>query len=76
MAEYILEAAREGCVIDWLRFSLEIGLTQEVYKSIQDAVLKVGKEKLKPIKNELPEEVIIDRALVNYKDMIKFGAHA
>nr|XP_027112941.1 uncharacterized protein LOC113731733 [Coffea arabica] len=57
VAEYILEAAREGCVIDWLRFSREIGLTQEVYKSIQQAVLKVGKEKLKPIKNELAEEV-------------------
>lgn len=57
VAEYILEAAREGCVIDWLRFSREIGLTQEVYKSIQEAVLKVGKEKLKPIKNELAEEV-------------------
>ncbi|KAL3517927.1 hypothetical protein ACH5RR_020516 [Cinchona calisaya] len=57
VTEYILEAAREGCVIDWLRFSLEIGLTQEVYKNIQDIVTKVGKEKLKPIKNELPEEV-------------------
>lgn len=59
MTEYILEAAREGCIIDWYRFSGEIGLTQETYKNIQDAVAKVGKEKLKPIKNELPEEVII-----------------
>ncbi|KAL3828994.1 hypothetical protein ACJIZ3_017796 [Penstemon smallii] len=55
--EYILEAGKEGCSIDWARLCLEIGLTQEISKNIQDAVLKVGKEKLKPIKNELPEEV-------------------
>ncbi|CAI9107204.1 OLC1v1006509C2 [Oldenlandia corymbosa var. corymbosa] len=55
--EYILEAAREGCQIDWCRFAGEIELTQEAYQSIQDVVAKVGKEKLKPIKNELPEEI-------------------
>ncbi|GFP97356.1 werner syndrome ATP-dependent helicase [Phtheirospermum japonicum] len=55
--EYILEAAREGCSIDWARLCLELGLTQEMIKDIQDAIAKVGKEKLKPIKNELPEEV-------------------
>ncbi|KAI3450175.1 hypothetical protein Pfo_006840 [Paulownia fortunei] len=55
--EYILEAGREGCSIDWARLCLEIGLTQEIFKNVQDAVSKVGKEKLKPIKNELPEEV-------------------
>ncbi|XP_011080608.1 uncharacterized protein LOC105163818 [Sesamum indicum] len=55
--EYILEAGREGCPIDWLRLCLEIGLTQEIFKDIQGAISKVGKEKLKPIKNELPEEV-------------------
>ncbi|KAL0419366.1 UNVERIFIED_CONTAM: Werner syndrome ATP-dependent helicase [Sesamum radiatum] len=55
--KYILEAGREGCPIDWLRLCLEIGLTQEIFKDIQDAISKVGKEKLKPIKNELPEEV-------------------
>ncbi|KAL0435169.1 UNVERIFIED_CONTAM: hypothetical protein Sradi_0224800 [Sesamum radiatum] len=54
---YILEAGQEGCPIDWLRLCLEIGLTQEIFKDIQDAISKVGKEKLKPIKNELPEEV-------------------
>ncbi|KAK6163912.1 hypothetical protein DH2020_000776 [Rehmannia glutinosa] len=55
--EYILEAGREGCSIDWARLCLEIGLTQEITKNIQNAVAKVGKEKLKPIKNELSEEV-------------------
>ncbi|KAL8531340.1 hypothetical protein ACS0TY_008097 [Phlomoides rotata] len=55
--EYILEAGRDGCSIDWARFCGEIRLTQEILKNIQDAISKVGKEKLKPIKNELPEEV-------------------
>lgn len=56
--EYILEAGREGFVINWIRFSQEIGLTEDVHKWILSAISKVGKEKLKPIKNELPEEVI------------------
>ncbi|KAI5679837.1 hypothetical protein M9H77_01064 [Catharanthus roseus] len=55
--EYILEAGREGFVINWIRFSQEIGLTEDVHKWILSAISKVGKEKLKPIKNELPEEV-------------------
>ncbi|KAL2470842.1 ATP-dependent DNA helicase Q-like 4A [Abeliophyllum distichum] len=55
--EYILEAAREGCAIDWTRFCEEIGLTQQIFTNVQHVVLKVGKEKLKPIKTELPEEV-------------------
>ncbi|KAL7152126.1 hypothetical protein ABFS83_04G076400 [Erythranthe nasuta] len=55
--EYILEASREGCSLDWDRLCLELGLTQDIFDHIQNAVSKVGKEKLKPIKNELPEEV-------------------
>ncbi|KAG8371609.1 hypothetical protein BUALT_Bualt13G0106100 [Buddleja alternifolia] len=55
--KYILEAGKEGCEIDWTRLRVEIGLTEELFKTIQDVVSKVGKEKLKPIKNELPEEV-------------------
>lgn len=55
--EYVLEAGREGCSIDWARLCLEIGLTEEICKNIQEVVSKVGKEKLKPIKSELPEEV-------------------
>lgn len=55
---YILDAARQGCAIDWMRFSEEIGLTQEAFINIQLAIMKVGsKDKLKPIKDELPEEV-------------------
>ncbi|KAK4370274.1 hypothetical protein RND71_009749 [Anisodus tanguticus] len=55
--EYILEAAREGCEMNWTRFCEETDLTRETFLSIQNAVSKVGREKLKPIKNELPEEV-------------------
>ncbi|XP_073145971.1 uncharacterized protein [Henckelia pumila] len=55
--EHILESAREGCAIDWRRLCEEIELTHEISKHIQDAVSKVGNEKLKPIKDELPEEV-------------------
>ncbi|CAI9770713.1 unnamed protein product [Fraxinus pennsylvanica] len=54
---YVLEAAREGRTIAWTRFCEEIGLTQQIFSDIQDVVSKVGKEKLKPIKTELPEEV-------------------
>lgn len=57
MLEYILEAAREGYKMNWTRFCEETGLTRETFLSIQNAVSKVGKEKLKPIKTELPEEV-------------------
>ncbi|XP_073274069.1 uncharacterized protein [Primulina huaijiensis] len=55
--EHIFEAAREGCAIDWHRLCEEIELTHQIFKNIQDAVSKVGSEKLKPIKEELPEEV-------------------
>ncbi|CAH1417998.1 unnamed protein product [Lactuca virosa] len=55
---YVLDAAREGCAVDWGRFFNEIGLTQQIAANVKAAVLKVGsKEKLKPIKDELPEEV-------------------
>ncbi|KZV18306.1 Werner syndrome ATP-dependent helicase-like [Dorcoceras hygrometricum] len=55
--EHIFGAAREGCAVDWLRLCGEIELTHEIFKNIQDAVSKVGYQKLKPIKEELPEEV-------------------
>ncbi|KAK1428580.1 hypothetical protein QVD17_17418 [Tagetes erecta] len=55
---YVLDAAREGCLIDWARLFKEMGVTLEICAKIQAAVLKVGsKDKLKPIKEELPEEV-------------------
>ncbi|KAI3787971.1 hypothetical protein L2E82_00509 [Cichorium intybus] len=55
---YVLDAAREGCTVDWARLFNEIGITNEIAANIQAAVLKVGsKDKLKPIKDELPEEV-------------------
>lgn len=45
-------------MVDWARLFKELGLTQEIVASIQAAILKVGsKDKLKPIKEELPEEV-------------------
>ncbi|KAL5759023.1 hypothetical protein ACOSP7_021634 [Xanthoceras sorbifolium] len=56
--EYLLEAAQEGCEIDWTRFCNECGLTNEIFTAIQDAISKVGStDKLKPIKNELPEDI-------------------
>ncbi|KAK9057500.1 hypothetical protein SSX86_022336 [Deinandra increscens subsp. villosa] len=55
---YVLDAAREGCVVDWARLFKEIGLTRKIAAEIQTAISKVGsKDKLKPIKDELPEEV-------------------
>ena len=58
VTDYLLEAAREGLPFDWNRFCEVIGLTAEIISDIQGAILKVGStEKLKPIKNELPEDV-------------------
>lgn len=55
---YLLEAFQEGLATDWPRFCAEIELTPEMFANILDAVTKVGStEKLKPIKDELPENV-------------------
>ncbi|PIA41022.1 hypothetical protein AQUCO_02300062v1 [Aquilegia coerulea] len=55
---YILDAAQEGYEINWKRFCEEIGMTQDIFLNIQGAILKVGsRERLKPIKEELPEQV-------------------
>ncbi|KAK9280366.1 hypothetical protein L1049_014055 [Liquidambar formosana] len=56
--EYLLEAAQEGFAIDWTRLCDEAGMTHEMFSEIQGAISKVGsKDKLKPIKDELPEYV-------------------
>ncbi|XP_031497225.1 uncharacterized protein LOC116262218 isoform X2 [Nymphaea colorata] len=57
VVEYILEAAREGHAINWVRFCEEIGLTKEIAEDIQGAISKVGRDRLKPIKNELADSV-------------------
>ncbi|KAF8656550.1 hypothetical protein HU200_060609 [Digitaria exilis] len=58
---YILDAAREGCEMDWSRFCREVGLTPEIASGIRVAIAKVGsRDKLKPIKEELPENVTYD----------------
>ncbi|GMN23224.1 hypothetical protein TIFTF001_000034 [Ficus carica] len=58
VSEYLFEAALEGLEMDWTRLCHEIGLTHEMFLDTQSAILKVGsEEKLKPIKNELPEEI-------------------
>ncbi|KDP45660.1 hypothetical protein JCGZ_17267 [Jatropha curcas] len=58
VCEYLLEAAKEGFEIDWPRFCDEIGLTRQIFLVIQGAITKVGStDKLKPIKNELPEDI-------------------
>ncbi|KAJ4829824.1 hypothetical protein Tsubulata_025335 [Turnera subulata] len=56
--DYLLEAAQEGCEIDWTRFCDEVGMTREMFLDIQGAISKVGsRDKLKPIKNELSEDI-------------------
>uniref|UniRef100_A0A2N9HLW9 HRDC domain-containing protein n=1 Tax=Fagus sylvatica TaxID=28930 RepID=A0A2N9HLW9_FAGSY len=58
VSSYLLDAAQEGCPIDWTRYCDEVGLTREIFSVIQGAILKVGAtEKLKTIKNELPEAI-------------------
>ncbi|XP_051213624.1 uncharacterized protein [Lolium perenne] len=56
--QYILDAARDGCEMNWSRFCEETGLTLEIASQIRLAIAKVGsRDKLKPIKDELPENV-------------------
>ncbi|KAF5749986.1 Werner syndrome ATP-dependent helicase-like isoform X1 [Tripterygium wilfordii] len=58
LLEYLVEAAQEGLEKEWMRYCKEIGLTGEVISDIQSAISKVGSaDKLKPIKNELPEDI-------------------
>ncbi|XP_078430697.1 uncharacterized protein LOC144702499 [Wolffia australiana] len=58
---YILEAAREGYEINWPRLCDEVGLTPEITAEIRSAIAKVGStDKMKPIKDELPDEVTYD----------------
>lgn len=55
---YLLEAIQEGLPTDWTRLCEEVELTPEMFTNIRDAVTKVGStDKLKPIKDELPENV-------------------
>ncbi|VAH42145.1 unnamed protein product [Triticum turgidum subsp. durum] len=55
---YILDAARDGCEMNWNRFFEETGLTPEIASQIRLAIAKVGsRERMKPIKEELPENV-------------------
>lgn len=56
--EYILEVARAGFEVNWVRFCKEAGLTYKIAKEIQVGISKAGsKEKLKPIKEQVPESV-------------------
>ncbi|GLT61087.1 hypothetical protein SLA2020_338180 [Shorea laevis] len=58
VSEYLLDAAQEGLPINWSRYCDEVGLTREIFSAVQGAISKVGStEKLKPIKNELPEDI-------------------
>jgi ATP-dependent DNA helicase RecQ len=55
---YVLEAARDGCEVKWVRFCEEIGLTANIASQIETTISKVGaRDRLKPIKDELPENV-------------------
>ncbi|KAH9716719.1 werner syndrome ATP-dependent helicase [Citrus sinensis] len=58
VVDYLLEAVSEGFDINWTRLCDEVGLTDEIFSAIQEAISKVGcKDKLKPIKNELPDDI-------------------
>ncbi|KAF3331881.1 mediator of RNA polymerase II transcription subunit 34-like isoform X1 [Carex littledalei] len=58
---YVLEAARDGCEVNWVRFCEEIGLSVDIASQIGTAISKVGaRDRLKPIKEELPENVTYD----------------
>ncbi|XP_058787865.1 uncharacterized protein LOC131662172 [Vicia villosa] len=58
VVQYLLDAALEGLPIDWTRFCEAIGLKQDFISAIRGAIAKVGSaDKMKPIKNELPEEI-------------------
>lgn len=58
VVEYLLEAAQGGLQIEWTRLCGEVGLSRERLSEIEGAISKVGsREKLKPIKDELPEDV-------------------
>ncbi|CAL9178683.1 unnamed protein product [Musa hybrid cultivar] len=58
---YVLDAAREGCELNWSRFCKETELTLEIVSQIHCAITSVGSRcKLKPIKEELPESVSYD----------------
>ena len=58
VAGYLLEAAQDGLPFNWTRFCEMVGLTHKIISDIQGAISKVGStEKLKPIKDELPEDV-------------------
>lgn len=61
VVSYILDAARDGCEMNWNRFCEETGLTHEIASQIRLAIAKVGsREKMKPIKDEVPENVTYD----------------
>ncbi|WVY93915.1 hypothetical protein V8G54_033003 [Vigna mungo] len=58
VVEYLRKAAQEGLPFYWVRFNKMIGLTQEIMSEIQLAISKVvSTDKLKPINNELPEDI-------------------
>ncbi|KAJ1422981.1 Winged helix-like DNA-binding domain superfamily [Sesbania bispinosa] len=73
VVEYLLEAAQEGLPFDWTRLCEMIGLTQGIISEIQVAISKVGSaDKLKPIKNELPEEISYQH-IKTYLTMRNYG---
>ena len=62
---YILDAARDGCEMNWNRFCEETGLTLEIVSQIRLAIAKVGsRDRMKPIKDEVPENVILLASIV------------
>ncbi|WOL01871.1 hypothetical protein Cni_G10590 [Canna indica] len=61
VTSYIIDAGRHGCELNWPRLCKETGLTLEIATQIHSAIAKVGsRDRLKPIKDELPESVSYD----------------
>lgn len=56
--DYILEVAKVGFEVNWVRFCKEAGFTYNIAKEIQVGISKAGsRDKLKPIKEQVPEFV-------------------
>lgn len=58
VVEYILDCLRAGYEVDWDRLCVDAQFDESRAEEVRIAVLKVGsRDKLKPIKDQLPETV-------------------
>eukprot|EP00250_Pteridium_aquilinum_P034051 c6940_g1_i1 orf=115-2973(+) len=58
VADYIMDCYRLGYELDWERFCTETGFSKEIVTEVQAGVERAGaRDKLKPIKEQVPEHV-------------------